>query len=122
MSNPAAPAKHTHRSGCSIARALEVAGDKWTLLVVRDLLWHGKHTFDALQQSNERIPSNILADRLRRLQQWQLLDRVPYQEKPVRYAYELTETGRELEPVLLSLMQWGHDNLGGGKYSPRAHP
>ncbi len=108
----------SYRSGCSIARTLEVAGDKWTLLVVRDLLWHGKRTFQDLQSSAERIPTNILSDRLRRLMEWGLVTREPYQDRPVRYAYRLTETGRTLEPVLQSIMRWGHEHLGGGLYDP----
>lgn len=111
-------AKHDFRSTCSIARTLEVAGDKWTLLIVRDLLWHGKQTFQALQDSAEHIPSNILSERLKRLVEWGLVRRVPYQQNPVRYAYQLTEKGKSLEPVLLQIMAWGHRNLGGGRYDP----
>lgn len=106
------------RSGCSIARTLELVGDKWTLLLIRDLLWHGKHTFQALQDSDEHMPTNMLADRLKRLMAWGLVRREPYQERPVRYAYHLTEAGRSLEPVLLQIMRWGHDRLGGGLYDP----
>lgn len=111
-------ADHQFRSGCSISRSLEILGDKWTLLIVRDLIWHGKHTFQALQSSNEHIPTNILADRLKRLMNWSLVNREPYQEKPVRYAYQLTEAGQALEPVLLQIMQWGHQHLEGGLYDP----
>lgn len=109
---------HDFRSHCSIARALEIVGDKWTLLIARDLMWHGKHTFQELQGSAERIPSNILADRLKRLMDWGLVAREPYQDRPVRYRYALTEEGRSLEPVLLGIMQWGHARLGGGRYDP----
>lgn len=109
---------HDFRSGCSISRTLELVGDKWTLLVVRDLMWHGKHTFQALQGSAERVPTNILSERLRRLMNWGLVRREPYQERPVRYAYHLTEAGRALEPVLLQVMQWGHHYLDGGAYDP----
>ena len=111
-------AKHDFRSNCSIARTLEVAGDKWTLLIVRDLLWHGKQTFQALQGSAEHIPSNILSERLKRLVDWGLVRRVPYQQNPVRYAYQLTDKGKSLEPVLLQIMAWGHRHLGGGRYDP----
>ena len=114
MSNPA----HEFRSNCSIARTLELVGDKWTLLVIRDLMWHGKHTFRALQESAEGIPTNILADRLKKLTAWGLVDRRAYQERPPRYAYHLTETGAALEPVLLQVMGWGHTHLGGGRYDP----
>lgn len=110
--------KHEFRSKCSIARTLEIAGDKWTLLVVRDLLWHGKRTFQTLQDTAENIPTNILADRLKRLVEWGLVTRTAYQQKPLRHAYELTDKGKSLEPVLLQIMAWGHDNLGGGRYDP----
>ncbi|MBT3400867.1 MAG: helix-turn-helix transcriptional regulator [Rhodospirillaceae bacterium] len=109
---------HSFRSHCSIARTLELVGDKWTLLVVRDLLWHGKHTFQALQGSAERIPTNMLAERLRRLMSWGLVRREPYQDRPVRYGYYLTEAGWALEPVLLQVMQWGHRHLDGDWYDP----
>lgn len=112
-------AKHEFRSTCSIARTLEIAGDKWTLLIVRDLLWHGKRTFQALQDSAEHIPSNILAERLKRLAEWDLVSRAPYQKNPVRYAYQLTDKGKSLEPVLLQIMAWGHRHLGGGRYDPK---
>ncbi len=111
---------HTFRSHCSIARTLELVGDKWTLLVIRDLMWHGKHTFRALQESEERMPTNILSQRLKKLREWGLVDRQPYQERPVRHAYHLTEAGRSLEPVLLQVMGWGHENLGGGIFDPRS--
>lgn len=111
-------ARHEFRSTCSIARTLEVAGDKWTLLIVRDLLWHGKQTFQALQDSAEHIPSNILSERLKRLIEWGLVGRAAYQQNPVRYAYQLTDKGKSLEPVLLQIMAWGHRHLGGGRYDP----
>lgn len=111
-------AKHEFRSMCSIARTLELLGDKWTLLIVRDLIWHGKHTFQALQDSAERIPTNILAERLKRLEHWGLVERRAYQQRPVRYEYHLTDEGKALEPVLLQMMAWGHKRLGGGRYDP----
>jgi DNA-binding HxlR family transcriptional regulator len=113
-------AKHDFRSTCSIARTLELVGDKWTLLIVRDLMWHGKQTFQALFESAEGVPSNILAERLKRLAKWDLVRREAYQKKPVRYAYHLTEEGRSLEPVLLQIMAWGHEHLGGGRYDPKS--
>lgn len=111
-------ARHEFRSTCSIARTLEIVGDKWTLLIVRDLMWHGKHTFQALQESAERIPTNILSERLKRLEKWGLVRREVYQQRPVRYAYQLTNEGKSLEPVLLQIMAWGHKRLGGGRYDP----
>jgi DNA-binding HxlR family transcriptional regulator len=112
-------AKHDFRSACSIARTLEIVGDKWTLLIVRDLMWHGKQTFQALQASAEGVPTNILSDRLKRLMTWRLVRREAYQDNPVRYAYRLTDEGKSLEPVLLQMMAWGHEHLGGGRYDPK---
>jgi len=74
------------RSGCSIARSMELWGDKWTLLVTRDLMWHGKHTFKSLQESDENIPTNILSERLQRLMHWGLVVREPYQERDLSAA------------------------------------
>ncbi|WP_136660341.1 helix-turn-helix domain-containing protein [Nitratireductor sp. XY-223] len=109
---------HEFRSRCSIARSLEILGDRWTLLVVRDLMWHGKHTFQELQNSEERMPTNQLSQRLKRLMDWGLVSRKAYQDRPVRYRYELTDKGRALEPLLRQIMHWGYDNLGGGFYDP----
>ncbi len=106
------------RSRCAIARSLDLIGDKWTLLIVRDLMWHGKETFQALQNSAEHIPSNILSSRLKRLIEFGIVEKTPYQDRPIRYRYAITATGRSLEPILLSLMQWGHGNLGGGYFDP----
>jgi DNA-binding HxlR family transcriptional regulator len=111
--------QHDFRSRCSIARTLEVLGDKWTMLVVRDLMWHGKHTFQELQNSEERMPANLLSQRLKRLMQWGLVQREAYQDRPVRYRYDLTDKGRSLEPLLLQIMGWGHVHLGGGLYDPK---
>lgn len=99
-----------HRSHCPVSCILEIVGDKWTLLVVRDLLF-GKHTFKELQASPEKIPTNILADRLKRLEKSGLVRRELYQERPKRYAYYLTEKGRDLEPVMLSLIVWSNKHI-----------
>jgi DNA-binding HxlR family transcriptional regulator len=110
--------RHQFRSTCSIARTLELVGDKWTLLIVRDLMWHGKHTFQALQDSAEQVPTNILSDRLKRLAAWGLVRKESYQKRPVRFAYHLTDKGRSLEPMLQHIMAWGHTRLGGGHFDP----
>lgn len=109
---------HEFRSGCSIARSLELFGDKWTLLIIRDLIWHEKRTFQSLQSSAEHIPTNLLAQRLKKLTGWGLVKREVYQLKPTRYTYQLTELGQSLESVLLQVMSWGHEHLGGGLYDP----
>jgi DNA-binding HxlR family transcriptional regulator len=94
---------------CSIARTLELVGDRWTLLVVRDVAL-GHHRFDELR-SGLGVASNVLADRLNRLVEGGVLDRVRYSERPERFEYRLTAKGRELGLALLALMQWGDRHL-----------
>jgi DNA-binding HxlR family transcriptional regulator len=90
---------------CSIARSLELVGDRWTLLIVRDLIL-GLSRFDEFVESLG-VASNVLTDRLNRLVEEEIAERVPYGERPDRFEYRLTAKGRELGPVLLALMQWG---------------
>jgi DNA-binding HxlR family transcriptional regulator len=90
---------------CSIARALEVLGDRWTLLVVRDAFL-GVRRFDDFQRSLD-IARNVLADRLARLVDEGVLERRRYQERPERHEYRLTAKGFDLLPVTMSLMTWG---------------
>jgi len=90
---------------CSIARALELVGDRWTLLVIRDVVL-GNRRFDQLLTSLG-VASNVLTDRLTRLVAEGILERVRYSERPERFEYRLTEKGRELGVPLLALMQWG---------------
>jgi DNA-binding HxlR family transcriptional regulator len=105
---PAAP----RRSVCAIACTLDIVGDKWSLLVIRDLL-HGKSTFGELLASPEGIPTNILADRLKRLEDAGVIVRLPYQDRPVRYAYSLSAKGEGLGEVLLALLHWGKKHIPG---------
>ena len=105
------------RSACPAACALDLAGDKWTLLVVRDLL-RGRTTYGELADSPEGIPTNILADRLRRMEESGLIRAVPYQQRPVRYAYSLTAKGRGLGGVLAAVARWGHRHIPGTKIMP----
>ncbi len=100
----------SRRSNCPVSCTLEIIGDKWTLLVIRDLIM-GKKTYSEFEQSPESIPTNILAERLKRLQSHGIVRRNQYQERPPRYAYELTDKGKALKPVLLAMMKWGHENL-----------
>lgn len=106
------PAKTFPRSPCPVANSLDIVGDKWSLLVVRDLL-HGKRTYKELAESPERIPTNILADRLKRLEQAGIVSSTPYQERPVRYAYSLTPKGKELGDVLHAFVRWGKRHIPG---------
>jgi DNA-binding HxlR family transcriptional regulator len=100
------------RSPCAVACTLDLVGDKWSLLVVRDLL-RGNVTYKELQNSLERIPTNILADRLRKMEEAGLITKSAYQENPVRYAYQLTEAGKELGDVLGAFVRWGKKHIPG---------
>lgn len=100
------------RSDCPIACSLDVLGDKWTLLIVRDLVV-GKHRFADLQMSLERIPTNTLADRLRRMERNNVVEKVLYAERPPRFEYRLTAKGKALLPVLQELSRWASQHVPG---------
>ncbi len=108
---------------CSIARALEVIGDRWTLLILRDLTF-GLKRFDAFQQSLGIAP-NVLTDRLKRLDQEGLVKRVCYQETPERFEYLPTQKAMELQPIIFHLAKWGDryfpDPLGPPRLSLHAN-
>ena len=90
---------------CSVARTLEVVGERWSLLILRDA-FYGVRRFDDFQY-DLGVARNILSDRLRKLVAQGVLERSRYADRPPRYEYRLTTKGRELLPVLLSLMHWG---------------
>jgi DNA-binding HxlR family transcriptional regulator len=90
---------------CSIARALELVGERWTLLILRDAFL-GIRRFDDFQR-DLGIARNVLRDRLERLVEEGVLERRPYQERPLRHEYRLTEKGIDLWPVLVSLVHYG---------------
>ena len=95
------------RSGCPIANSLDIMGDKWTLVVLRDL-YCGKKTYSELASSPENIPTNRLAERLKRLEQEGIVTRSPYQERPTRYEYLLTEKGKDTLPIMQAMSRWGN--------------
>jgi DNA-binding HxlR family transcriptional regulator len=97
---------------CSIAQALEEVGEWWTLLIVRDLFINrGLHRFDEIQ-ADLGIARNMLTERLNRLVDHDIVERRRYQDRPERYEYHLTEKGRDLFPVLMTLMAWGDKYAG----------
>ena len=100
------------RSPCAVACTLDLVGDRWSLLVVRDLL-PGSVTYGELQNSPEGIPTNILADRLKKLEQAGLIAKSAYHEHPVRYVYGLTEKGKALRDILGALVRWGTKHIPG---------
>ena len=100
------------RSRCPVACTLDVLGDRWTLLVVRDLI-RGKRRFAELVESPERIPTNILADRLKRLVSLGVIQSRRYSDHPPRVEYQLTAKGEDLRPVLRAMVDWGIKHAGG---------
>ena len=100
------PGAGTRRSACPVACALDVVGDRWTLLVIRDLL-AGKRRFGEFLASPEKIPTNILAERLKRLEREGLIASIPYSEHPPRVEYRLTPEGQALGRTLDALATWG---------------
>jgi len=90
---------------CSIARSLEVVGERWSLLIVRDVM-NGNRRFDELQKGLG-IARNVLSNRLQRLIEEEILERRAYQSNPERYEYFLTEKGLDLWPALIALLNWG---------------
>jgi DNA-binding HxlR family transcriptional regulator len=112
----------TRRSPCPVACALDLIGDKWTLLVVRDLLL-GKSQFKEFCASPERVATNILSDRLSRLVAHGLAEKCPAAEQPGRDAYRLTAKGETLRPVVETLAAWGLAQIPGteARLKPKRH-
>lgn len=107
------------RSGCPIASTLDILGDKWSLVIVRDL-FTGKQRFNEFAASPERIPTNLLSQRLRQLEEQGLVAKAPYQERPRRYAYTLTPAGRALLPILQDISRWANAHMPGTWVPPEA--
>lgn len=102
---------------CSVARALEVVGERWTLLLVRSVML-GVRRFDDLQ-AHTGVTRSVLTGRLRRLVDEGVLERRPYQDRPVRHEYVLTEKGLALWPVIEQLRQWGDEHYAEPEGPPR---
>ncbi len=99
------------RSHCPINFVLETFGDKWTLLIVRDLMFKGKRTFGAFIESDEKIATNILSDRLKRLEDHGIIEKSADPGPASGRGYRLTEKGKDLVPVMLEITAWSarHD-------------
>jgi DNA-binding HxlR family transcriptional regulator len=104
------------RSGCPVSISLEQFGDRWSLLIIRDMMVRGYHTFKQFQESGEGISSNVLSDRLRTLEAAGILVPEPDENDARRMNYRLTQKGIDLAPVMLELLIWG------AKYEATAAP
>jgi DNA-binding HxlR family transcriptional regulator len=102
----------SRRSACPVACTLDVLGDRWSLLVVRDLL-RGKRRYAEFLASSEQIPTNILAERLKRLVAHGIIEPHRYSAHPPRMEYVLTPKGEDLRPVLRSMLEWGLQHVPG---------
>src|SRR4051794_829746 len=101
---------------CSVAGALDVIGEKWSLLVVRELIL-GVHRFNEIA-ANTGAPRDVLTARLRRLEELGVVERQAYSERPLRYEYFLTKAGRDLRPGVMALKHWGDTHVMGGQMPP----
>lgn len=95
------------RSACPISSTLEILGDKWTLLIIRDLMFSGKKTYGEFLQSPEKIATNILADRLLVLEQNGIIEKKAFPGNKVKNLYQLTPKGIDLMPILFEIILWG---------------
>ncbi|MEM6985382.1 MAG: helix-turn-helix domain-containing protein [Pseudomonadota bacterium] len=106
------------RSTCPIASLLDTVGDKWSLLIVRDLVFFGEKSFSDLQNAAERMATNILASRLERLERVGLITKRADPEDKRKKRYGLTESGRDLLPTLLEMMVWSSKHDPGVETDP----
>lgn len=100
------------RSDCPIACSLDIIGDRWTLLIVRDI-FKGKKRYKDFLDSSEQFPTNILAGRLKRLESEKIVSKEKYSQHPPRFEYSLTNKGLELGKVIEAMYHWGNKNLLG---------
>ena len=105
------------RSLCPITNTLDIIGDKWTLLIIRDMVFRGKTQFGEFLNANEAISTNILTDRLKKLEHHNIITKRAYQENPTRYEYELSGIGEALQPILFEMIKWGGKHIEGA-YNP----
>jgi len=96
----------SHWNGCPIRYSAEIIADKWTFLILRDLMFRGKSSYNALLKSSESISTNILANRLSKLERHGLLTKTRDPDNKKQYIYTLTEKGYDLIPVMLKLFEW----------------
>ena len=104
--------EHSSRSTCPLACGLDVIGDHWSLLVIRDLMFLGRHEYKDMLNAEEGISSNILSDRLKRLEDEGLINSIPHPESGRRKLYYLLPKGKDLIHVLTHLARWADKHLG----------
>ena len=105
----------SRRSDCPISNVLDIVGDKWSLLVLRDLMFFGKHSFSELQGSKEKVATNILSSRLENLEKEGLVQKQVDPSDKRKKVYSLTPKGKDMLPILLEMMIWS------SKYAPETN-
>lgn len=105
------------RSACPISCTLDLVGDRWTLVILRDMLV-GKRKFSEFLASPERITTNVLTDRLALMEKAGLVRKAPYQTRPRRFSYTLTEKGAALHPVLREMCRWANRHVADTRTPP----
>jgi DNA-binding HxlR family transcriptional regulator len=105
-----------HTTGCPVAFGLDIFGDRWTLLIIRDMLLHGKRTYSDFLASDEKIATNILASRMKHLEDEGVVTRARDPNNRRSFIYTLTDKGLRLTPVLLEIVRWSGDYLRLNEY------
>lgn len=103
--------EHKNRTGCPIACSLDILGDHWTLLVIRNLMFLGLHEYKDMLQTEEQISSSILTDRLKKLECEKLIASIPHPDSKRRKLYYLTASGKDLIHVMVNLVLWANTHL-----------
>ena len=103
--------KNKFRSGCPIASSLDIVGDKWSLLIIRDMLIKHKKTFKEISDSDERIAPSILSARLKLLESYKLISKTKIPKNKKENIYLLTEKGIRLTPIIIEFSLWGDTNM-----------
>lgn len=105
---------------CPVAKTLDIVGDRWTLLIVRDMLLLGPRKYVELQESLKGIAPNVLSDRLKLLEEHGVIEREFYEQHPPRALYKLTKKGRDLRTVMLAILEWGGKHVYAGTVATHA--
>ncbi len=107
------------RSACPVTNVLDLIGDKWTLLIIRDMLFLKKTSFSEFLESPEGIATNILTERLRRLEEHGLIEKHFFKKTSARYEYFLTRRGEDLRSLLMEMVRWGNAHIEGTMVPPK---
>lgn len=106
-----AKSEHKHRTGCPVANALDIVGDHWTLLIIRNLMFLGAHEYKDMLAAEEKISSNILTNRLKKLEHDGLIASVAHPDSKRRKLYYLTAMGKDLMPLMIEMVLWANKHL-----------